>query len=138
MQYKIPVQIENADPIFLWLSLKQLIIIMVWWGIWYSIFKWLTPSVWAEVALFSGIFILVITLFIALFKTSEMTFLPYILNLIRQSINSSPKIWVKWIDSISAMEIWYVIKQEEKKEAEFDMEAKEEKIKSLEEKISHI
>jgi hypothetical protein len=30
MQYKIPVQIENEDPIMLWLSLRQLMIIMVW------------------------------------------------------------------------------------------------------------
>ena len=29
MQYKIPVQIENEDPIFLGLSLRQLTIIMI-------------------------------------------------------------------------------------------------------------
>jgi hypothetical protein len=29
MQYKIPVQIENDDPIFLGMSLKQLIILMI-------------------------------------------------------------------------------------------------------------
>lgn len=29
MQYKIPVQVENEDPIFLGLSLRQLMIIMI-------------------------------------------------------------------------------------------------------------
>jgi hypothetical protein len=31
MQYKIPVQIENEDPIVLWLSIRQLAIIFIWW-----------------------------------------------------------------------------------------------------------
>jgi hypothetical protein len=38
MQYKIPVQIENEDPILLGLSLRQLAIIMVFFGIAYSIY----------------------------------------------------------------------------------------------------
>jgi len=138
MQYKIPVQIENADPIFLWLSLKQLAIIMIWWGIWYSLFKWLAPSVWTQIAAIPRIAIWLMSLTIALFKISEMTFIPYILNMIRQSINSSPKIWVKWIDSLSPIDIWYVIKFAEKKDADFNMSEKEEKLKALEEKLNHI
>ncbi len=39
MQYKIPVQIENEDPILLGLSLRQLTIIMISWAIAYQTFK---------------------------------------------------------------------------------------------------
>jgi hypothetical protein len=45
MQYKIPVQIENEDPIVLGLSLRQLAILMIGGGIAYSIFTGLAPSV---------------------------------------------------------------------------------------------
>ena len=51
MQYKIPVQIENEDPIFLWLSLRQLGIIMIGWWISYSIFGSLVNSVGFEIAI---------------------------------------------------------------------------------------
>jgi len=44
MQYKIPVQIENEDPIFLGLSLRQLIIIMIAFSIAYGIFTGLAPN----------------------------------------------------------------------------------------------
>ena len=79
VQYKIPVQIENEDPIFLWLSLKQLVIIIIW----------------------------IFTLIVALFKHSEMTFVPFLLNLIRQIINSEPKKWVKWVDSFQPIDIFF-------------------------------
>jgi hypothetical protein len=45
MQYKIPVQIENEDPIFLGLSLRQLTIIMIGFSGAYGIFQSLAPSV---------------------------------------------------------------------------------------------
>jgi len=58
MQYKIPVQIENEDPILLWLSGRQLAIIMIWGWIWYSIFQSLAPVLWNTVALFPAWIIL--------------------------------------------------------------------------------
>lgn len=138
MQYKIPVQIENQDPIFLGLSLKQLIILMVWWGIAYSIFKWLIPSVWPEIAAIPAIILALLTLVIALFKHSEMTFVPYLLNLIRQMLNSEPKKWVKWVDSFQPMDIWYVSKSTEKKEKKVEVSEKMEKINNLNEKLKNI
>ena len=39
MQYKIPLQIENEDIIVAGLSLRQLIIMMVWGGLAYTVFK---------------------------------------------------------------------------------------------------
>ena len=51
MQYKIPVQIENEDPIFLGLSLRQLMIIMIGFGIAYLLFQNLAPQTGGEVAL---------------------------------------------------------------------------------------
>lgn len=108
MQYKIPVQIENEDKIFLQLSIRQLSIIMIWGSIAYSLFKSLRQSVGDTVALFPTVLIILLTLFIALFKNSEMTFLPFITNLIRLNINSGTRTWQKWTDSHSAIEVWYI------------------------------
>lgn len=108
MQYKIPVQIENEDKIFLNLSLRQLAIIMVGFSIAYTVFKSLEKNFDSAVALFPSGLIAFLTVFVAVFKTSEMTFVPFILNLIRLQINGNSRIWFKWIDSYSQMEIWYV------------------------------
>ena len=60
MQYKIPVQIENEDPIVLGLSMRQLAICIVFLGIAYSLFTSLERSVGAEVAMIPSIFIALI------------------------------------------------------------------------------
>lgn len=112
MQYKIPVQIENEDKIFLNLSLRQMIIVMIWGWLWYSLFWSLRLSVWGTVALFPSVGIILIFIIVALFKNSEMTFLPFIFNLIRLNINSKQRIWSKWVDSFSKIEIWYINVQE--------------------------
>lgn len=108
MQYKIPVQVENEDKIFLNLSLRQLAILMVWLWIAYYLFKWLEKNVGWTVALFPSWVIAFITITVALFKNSEMTFLPFILNLIRLQLNTGTRVWARWVTSYSKLEIWYV------------------------------
>lgn len=138
MQYKIPVQIENEDPIFLWLSLKQLFIIMIWFWIAYSIFKGLTPNVGPEIAAIPAILIALITLVVALFKHSEMTFIPYMLNLVRQVVNSEAKKWEKWVDSYQPIDIWFVSMASEIKDKKVETSEKVEKINTLHEKLKNI
>lgn len=75
MQYKIPVQIENEDPIFIGLSLRQLAIVIIWWGIWYNIFKALADTTWPEIVAIPAIIILIIAIAIAKFKVAWMTLL---------------------------------------------------------------
>jgi hypothetical protein len=108
MQYKIPIQIENEDTIVAGLSLRQLIIIMVWWGIAYSLFKYAEPRAGAEVGLIIAVPIIVIGLTIALVRVAEMTFLPMILNFIRLSLTSRTRVWSQWTDGFSAGDIGYV------------------------------
>lgn len=108
MQYKIPVQVENEDKIFLNLSIRQIVIIMLGWAIAYSIFNWLEKDYGWAVALFPAWIVVFITLVIALFKTSEMTFFPFMLNLLRLNLNSSIRVWSKWVDSFDKITIWYV------------------------------
>lgn len=109
MQYKIPVQVENEDKLFLNLSLRQIIIIMIWFSLAYTVFKWLEKSSWSwAIALFPSWIIAFIAIFIAVFKNSEMTFMPFIFNLIRLNVNSSQRTWSKWVDCYSKVEIWYV------------------------------
>ncbi|MBP8017123.1 PrgI family protein, partial [Candidatus Gracilibacteria bacterium] len=108
MQYKIPVQIENEDPIILGLSLRQLTIIMIGGGIAYSVFKSMEQNFGGETAAFPAGFILLVAVVVAIFKNSEMTFLPFVLNLIRLSINSKQRIWAKGVDSFSKIEIGFI------------------------------
>ncbi len=108
MQYKIPVQIENEDPIFLGLSLRQLAIIMIGGGIAYSIFKSLEKNIGPQAASIPAIIVLIIVLFIALFKNSEMTFLPFILNMVRLNLNGGTRLWQKGTESFSRLSIGYV------------------------------
>lgn len=115
MQYKIPVQIENEDKIFLNLSLRQLTIIMVGGGFGYSVFKSLEPNVGAEVALFPAIIIAGLGVVIALFRHTEMTFVPFILNLIRLNLNVGNRVWSKGTDSYNSLEVGYIRALEEVK-----------------------
>lgn len=138
MQYKIPVQIENDDPILLWLSLKQLMIIMWWWAIAYGVFVSLEKYSSGEIAAIPAIIIFWITLFIALFKQWEMTFLPFILALLRFNINFKERKWVQWVDSFWPLDIWIIVNQEKKEDTNVDFKDKMEKIKSLEDNLNKI
>lgn len=138
MQYKIPVQIENEDPIVLWLSLRQLAIIMIWWSIAYSLFTSLAQDLWAEIAFIPSALIAWITLMIALFKFSEMTFIPYVLSFIRFKSNIEERKWIKWVDSFQPIDIWYLTSSQSKKEEKIDFTSKIDKINELEDKLNKI
>lgn len=138
MQYKIPVQIENEDPIVLGLSLKQLVILMVWWWIWYWLFTSLQWSVGTEIALIPSIAIVLIALLIAIFRFAEMTFIPFILSFIRLKSNMEERKWLKWIDSFQPIDIWFLTNIENKKEKDIDFKDKIEKIKDIDEKLNKI
>lgn len=109
MQYKIPVHIENEDTIFLRLSLRQLGIIMGGGALAYMLYKSLSKSLGPTAPLFPCGIIWGIFIIIALFKHTEMTFLPFILNLIRMNLNGTSRLWSKWVDSYSFLDIGYVV-----------------------------
>lgn len=138
MQYKIPVQIENEDPIILGLSLRQLTIMIIWWAIAYSVFKSLVPTVWVEVAAIPGVLIAWIAFLIAVFKQSEMTFVPFVLNILRYNTNGKERVWVKWVDSFQPIDIWFTTNWDEKKSEDIDFKDKLDKIKELDDKLNKI
>ncbi len=109
MQYKIPIQIENEDTIVAGLSLRQLAIMMLWWGIAYGIFQKLSATAGETVGLIVAIPIVITGITIALLRVSEMTFLPTILSIIRLSLNAKSRMWSHGTDSYSDLEIGYVI-----------------------------
>lgn len=138
MQYKIPVQIENEDTIFLGLSIRQIGIIMGFGAIAYSVFKNLEPSVGGTVALiFAGI-PLIIGLFIALFKTAEMTALTFVMNLLRMQLNSPERVWSMGIDSASPMDIGYVPVSISVQQHIIGKGSADEKINSAEQQLSKL
>nr|MDD3719704.1 PrgI family protein [Candidatus Gracilibacteria bacterium] len=138
MQYKIPVQIENEDPIMLGLSLRQLSIIMVGGGIAYGIFKKLVVNIPAEIALIPTIIIVIITLFIALFKNSGMTFIPFVMSFIRYKVNIPERTWRVGVDSYSPMDIGFLSQNEIIEKENIDFQTKMDKIKELDEKLKKI
>lgn len=138
MQYKIPVQIENEDPIVLWLSLRQLTIIMVGGWLAYSVFNGLVPQVGKEIAAIPGILIFGITLMIALFKQYEMTFVPFILAILRFNINYKERIWQKWVDSYSPIDIGYVAINQNKQDTQITLKNKSEQIQELSQNLDKI
>lgn len=113
MQYKIPIQIENEDTIIFNLSLRQMGIIIVWvilaFGL-FNKFQWVVPNT----PLFIICIVIIAVFFIvAKFRTHEMTFLPFILNLLRFRINgngsnNTGRVWMRWVDSYSPLEMGYV------------------------------
>jgi hypothetical protein len=138
MQYKIPVQIENEDPVFLWLSLRQLWIIMVWFWIAYALFKNTAEKVWPEIAAIPSIIIAVVAILIATFKQYEMTFIPFILSAIRFNINAKERKWVNWTDSYQPIDIWYLSYYDGKKQDNVDFKSKIDKISEIENKIDKL
>lgn len=138
MQYKIPVQIENEDPIFLGLSLRQLTILMIWFGIAYLIFKTLAESTGPEIAFLPSWFVAIITVAIAIFKFNEMTFIPFILSLIRFKIFPSERSWQATTDSFQPIDIWFLSHAEEKKQQNIDMNAKIDTMQELQEKLKNL
>jgi len=138
MQYKIPVQIENEDPIFMNLSLRQLSIIMFWFWIAYSLFKKLAVQFWPEAWAIPSIIIAIITILIATFKQYEMTFIPFILSIIRFNVNAKERIWINSTDSFQPIDIGYLSYYDSEKWEKIDFTSKIDKIKELENKISKI
>lgn len=138
MQYKIPVQIENEDPIFLWLSLRQLTIIMVWSWIWYSTFKSLAPNLWPEIAAIPSILIVLLAIVIAKFRIAEMTFIQFILSFIRSKVNYETRTWMKWVDSFQPIDIGFLTNNEPVTKEKIDFQSKIDKINALEDKINKI
>ena len=108
MQYKIPINIENEDPIVFGLSIRQLAIIFAWLGLGYAIFNSLDPYLWKVLAWFPAVIVVVFFVFVALVKISEMTFMVLILNWIRAWANQKERYWQKWVDSFSALDIGYI------------------------------
>ncbi len=138
MQYKIPVQIENADKIIFNLSIKQLSIIMIWWGIAYAYFKWMEPNVWTEIAAIPAIIIIVLAIIVAVFKNHEMTFIPFILSLIRLHVNSKSRYWMNTVDSFQPIDVGYVKSNDIKIEEKIDFKSKMDKINEINEKLKKI
>ena len=138
MQYKIPVQIETADRIIFWLSLKQLAILLVWGWIAYQVWQSLTQKFWLEVSLIPTWFIVVLTLLIVFFKRAQMTFLPFILSAIRYNVNLKERMFVKGIDSFQPIDIGFVASSTWKKEKDIDFDSKIDKITKLEDQLKKI
>ena len=138
MQYKIPVQIEMADRIILWLSLKQLAILLIGLWITYQVWSSLAQRFGAEIAFVPTAILWWITILIVWFKRAEMTFFPYLLSLVRFNINLKERQFVKGTDSFQPIDIGFVTSEGWKAEKDIDFDSKIDKITKLEDKLKKI
>lgn len=138
MQYKIPVQVENEDKIVLWLSLRQLVILMVWGWIAYSIFTSLEPQFGWEIALIPSMIIMGIFAWVALLKIHHMSFTPFILALARLNINARERSWIMGVDSFTPMTIGYVTTWQENVKENIKVTSLEEKKKDMDEFLKNL
>lgn len=139
MRYKIPVQIENEDTIVFGLSLRQLMIIGIGGGFAYSIFKKLAEFMDPTAALIFSAPLFLITAFIALFRKSEMTFLPWVLNLLRLQLSPKDRIWQSSTESFSNNEIGYVTESNKNEKEKIDTKASNEEVYAdLQEKLKKL
>ncbi len=72
------------------------------------LFKSLEAGLGPQIAAVPLILCIIISLFVALFRNSEMTFLPFILNVLRLNLNTNVRVWSKGTDSFSNLEIGWV------------------------------
>ncbi|MBP6981339.1 PrgI family protein [Candidatus Gracilibacteria bacterium] len=138
MQYKIPLQIENEDIIVAGLSLRQLIIMMVWGGLAYTVFKNMGPKVGPTIAAFLAAPLAITGITIALTKIYEMTFLPAILNYIRLSLNAKSRIWSVGTDSFSDLEVGYVTLPSQTKETKQNESIESKMTEEISQKINKL
>lgn len=113
MQYKIPIQIENEDTIIFDLSLRQMGIIIVWVILAFGLFNKFQGTIPNTPLFIVCVVIVGIFFVVAKFRTHEMTFLPFMLNLARFKINGNGnngqgRVWIRGVDSYSPLEVWYV------------------------------
>jgi len=138
MQYKIPVQIENEDPIFLGLSLRQLLILMVGFSFAYLVFTNLEPNTWPEIALIPSGIIAILAIMIAIFRQYEMTFVPFVLALILHNSFDKERRWEQWIDCYQPLDIGFIVASETKKKDSVDLSKKIDTIQDIQEKLKKL
>ncbi len=110
MQYKIPIQIENEDTIIFDLSLRQIGLIIVGVILAFGVFNKFQYTIPTTPLFIICIVIILIFFVIAKFRTHEMTFLPFILNLARYKINGNGnngegRVWIRGVDSYSTLKV---------------------------------
>ena len=138
MQYKIPVQIENEDPIVLGLSLRQLMIIMGFGGIWYLFFISLSEIAPVEIAAVPAIILLLLWILIAKFKQYGMSFIGYVLSFLRLKSNVPERRWMQWVDSFQPIDIWFQSEAKDDKTQKVDFDSKRDKMKNIEDHLHKI
>jgi hypothetical protein len=119
------------------LSLRQLAIIMVFFGIAYSIYTSLA-ELWQEIAIIVAAIPVILWITIATLKVSEMTFMQLVLAFIRYKVNLEERKWIKWVDSFWPLDVGYIVTEDKKQENKVDFDDKLNKMKELDEKLEKI
>jgi hypothetical protein len=60
------------------------------------------------------------------------------LAFVRYKINFDTRKWIKWVDSFSLLDIWYIVNEDKKVENKVDFEDKLNKMREMDEKLEKI
>ncbi len=93
MRAKVPQNVEREDQILPFLTIRQLVIMAIWWWVSYIIFSILSKmfyiALWGPVVLFP----LIIAGLIAYITINGITFSKWILLIIEHTLTSKKRIW---------------------------------------------
>jgi hypothetical protein len=67
-----------------------------------------------------------------------MTFVPFVLNILRFNTNWRERTWVKWVDSYQPIDIGFTTSQDIQKKDEIDFQDKLDKINELDDQLNKI
>jgi hypothetical protein len=94
MQFQIPQNVQREDTIFLNVTLKQLLILLVGGGIAYSVYIIILRSGQTQlVAAIPGLLLGFVTVAVAFLKIRDMTFLAALLYFIEYSFKPKFRVW---------------------------------------------
>ena len=113
MNFKIPSDVEVDDKILYFLTIKQLVILVIWWSISYLIFitmakAWFLAAAWGPIV----IPIAIITVMIAFLKINHLPFHKWMILLAARIIIPQKRYWnnrYAWainIDALSGSSTW--------------------------------
>lgn len=111
---------------------------MIAFSLAYGIFTGLEPNTGGEIALIPSGIVAIIGVAIAIFKFNEMTFVPFVLSLIRLNIFPRNRSWDHGNDSFWALDIGFLSSIEQQKTDDVDLNEKAKTLSDLNEKLKKI
>lgn len=139
MQFKIPQNVQREDTIFLNVTFKQLLIMLVGGGFAYSVYIILARTGQPQaVAITPAALLALLTLAIAFLKIRDMTFLQAVLYFIEYSFKPKVRYWKMGAGDVQSEVIAKKAYSNDKKEAELSEQERRQKLLEISKKVNRL